>query len=158
MLKAKRFILLLATIAGCLVINPNRAFACSCVPPGSPSEELARSTAVFSGKVIDVVEVPIDSGDFGLFPMFEVTVKVSRVWKGPLRRTLVITTPMSSASCGYHFEEGQEYLIYVDEFEDRLTVFLCSRTQLLSAADEDLSVLGAGKVPNNVFLSLLACC
>jgi hypothetical protein len=76
-----------------------------------------------------------------------VTFRVSKVWKGPISATLAVTTARSGASCGYEFESGRDYLVYAEGTDQGLTVSLCSRTQRLSEADEDLAILGDGIVP-----------
>jgi hypothetical protein len=73
-----------------------------------------------------------------------VTFRVNTVWKGPQHTTLTVTTAQDSASCGYGFKGGENYLVYAGGFEDDLQVNLCSRTQLLSGAQEDLVALGEG--------------
>lgn len=145
MLPAKRLFLLLLVAIGCLAISPGRAWACTCLPPGAAAEELAKSTAVFAGKAIDL-DVPagarISSAD-----LVRVTFQVYTVWKGLVHDTLVVTTARGSASCGYPFSEGLEYLVYAYGTETELEVGLCSRTWLLSAAGEDLVALGQGTSP-----------
>ena len=37
-------------------VSVAETYACSCVQPGSPSEELNNSSAVFSGKVVEIVD------------------------------------------------------------------------------------------------------
>jgi hypothetical protein len=73
-----------------------------------------------------------------------VTFEVYAVWKGPAYSNITVTTARSGASCGYMFEEEQEYLIYADGSADNLTVSMCSRTQPLGWAEEDLATLGEG--------------
>ena len=140
-----RSIILLALVASVLVADPPCVFACSCVPPGAPREELTRSAAVFAGKVVRL-DVPggavISSAD----PV-KVTFQVAQVWKGPVAPTLVITTPRDSASCGVGFEQGGEYLVYASGDPNALTAILCSRTQQLSTAQADLAALGTGQQP-----------
>ena len=57
-----------------------------------------------------------------------------------------VRTPVSGISCGYHFEEGQEYLVYAGK---GMSVNLCSETKPLSKADADLAVLGDGEKPED---------
>jgi hypothetical protein len=123
-------------------MDTESAHACSCVIPGPPEDELARSAAVFSGRVSNRDEpgfLVASSAD----PV-QVTFEVYAVWKGPLYDTITITTARSGASCGYAFEEGEEYLVYAHGSANSLAVSLCSRTQLLEGADEDLVALGEG--------------
>jgi len=140
-----RFILVLVILASFSLGNLDRAFACSCVAPWPPTEALAGATAVFVGKVSNL-DVSTGLLTSSADPV-EVTFQVSKVWKGPVHSTLLATTARSGASCGYGFERGQEYLVYARGTETELEVSLCSRTQPLSAADEDLAVLGQGNIP-----------
>jgi hypothetical protein len=151
----------LALLALSLVaLLPDCAFACSCaLPPGSP-EERAReasssSTAVFSAEAVDVEESPptttMIEGTMA-FIMGEDTatvfLRVSEVWKGPRRQTVVVDAAADSGSgCGYPFEEGREYLVYATEEDPSVT--LCSETKPLSEADADLGALGDGEAPED---------
>jgi hypothetical protein len=142
MTNTKRFILCSLILLSFMVVNTESAHACSCVIPGAPDVELARSTAVFSGRVVARDEpggLIVSSAD----PV-EVTFEVYAVWKGPAYSTITITTARSGASCGYVFEEGEQYLVYADGSADNLTVSMCSRTQPLEWAEEDLAALGEG--------------
>jgi len=142
MVGAKRFILCSLIAVSFLAMDAESALACSCVLPGPPDAELARSTAVFSGRVVNRDEpggLVVSSAD----PV-EVTFEVYAVWKGPLFSTITITTARSGASCGYAFEKGEEYLVYADGPADSLTVSSCSRTMPLGWAEDDLVALGEG--------------
>ncbi|MFQ5595074.1 MAG: LysM peptidoglycan-binding domain-containing protein [Anaerolineae bacterium] len=145
MLRTIRSTLLLVILVGLLLVNPTRLFACFCVPEKSPTDELTRSTAVFAGRVTQI--------ETSSTPMWEdvesvnVTLQVSRVWKGPLRTTLTVLTARQGIDCGYEFEEDVEYLVYARGSGDNLTVWFCSRTRPLASAQEDLAALGAGNTP-----------
>ncbi len=78
----------------------------------------------------------------------QATFAVTRVWKGINQPTVVVVTPASSASCGFAFVQGQEYLVYASEIEGQLQTILCSRTALITMAGEDLAALGAGSAPS----------
>lgn len=123
--------------------NMEQGFACSCAPPDSPSEELARSAAVFSGKVIDIREYN-DPNSTTISSTDPTTVKfeVETVWKGPAYETMHFTTARSGASCGFTFVEGEDYIVYS---HGGSTVSLCSRTALLKSAQADLGELGEGR-------------
>ncbi len=139
----KKIVFLL--IAAGLLLNVSAVHACSCVPPGTPAEELKKSTAVFAGKVIGI-EAPrlvVSSAN----PV-KVTFEVSKVWKGPSSKNVVITTALNEASCGYSFKEGREYIVYAHGKENELSTGICSRTKLLSDAREELAELGEGITPN----------
>lgn len=130
------------------IINTAIVSACSCVSPfPSPQESLEKSAAVFAGKVtnIDIPnEIIISSTD----PV-AVTFNVSEIWKGPDYRTLVVTTARDGVSCGYSFKQGEEYIVYAYEEEDKLSTNICWRTGLIADAGEDLQVLGKGNLPTN---------
>lgn len=142
MVGAKRMALCFLILVTFLIMDTETALACSCVLPGPPDAELARSTAVFSGRVVSRDE-PGGLLSSSADPV-RVTFEVYAVWKGPAYRTITITTARSGASCGYAFEKGEEYLVYADGSADSLTVSMCSRTQSLSSAEEDLTKLGEG--------------
>jgi hypothetical protein len=133
----------LVVVAFLTAVQPACVFACSCIAPGPPEEALASSTAVFAGKVTEIV-APANLG--GAEPM-RVTFEVSQGWKGAEQKTIVVHTSGSSASCGFEFAQGQEYLVYASESEGTLQTGLCSRTAQLAMAGDDLAVLGEGTVP-----------
>ena len=140
-----RVLLALVFVATIVIAQPNCAYACSCVPPGTPAEELSKSDAVFLGKVIAVnlPNKPIESSS----DVTTVTFETSQVWKGQVTKTLVLTTPGSSASCGVTFEQDQEYVVYARVNEGVLATNLCSRTNTASNAADDIAALHAGQAP-----------
>jgi hypothetical protein len=121
-------------VLGLVALLPDCASACSCVPPPPPERELDRSSAVFSGEVIDIEKGPQVSN---------VTFRVFKVWKGPERETLEVSTAREGSSCDYRFSEGREYLVYADG--KKMEVGSCGRTTPLSEASADLEVLGNGE-------------
>lgn len=126
-----------------LVAAPRVVYACSCVAPGTPQQELAQADAVF-GATVTAVEAgpPTALGDSR-----RVHFAVARVWKGALGAQTTVLTAASSASCGYEFQPGGEYLVYARLVEGQLQVSLCSRTQPAANAGADLAVLGMGQPP-----------
>lgn len=143
MFRLTRWMVVVAVAAVFLVAKPSCVFACSCLAPGSPAEELAKSQAVFAGKVVERTPNVVD----GANPVM-VTFEVSQAWKGAPNKTVRVTTPGSSASCGVDLTPGQEYLVYAGSDEaGGLQVTLCSRTNLLSSAADDVAALGAGQAP-----------
>jgi hypothetical protein len=139
-----RTLVTLALVALASVVNPTCVFACRCRPPGSPADALASATSVFSGRVTALAGA-VDSG--GPDPV-QATFAVTGVWKGADQPTLVVVTPASSASCGFAFAQGQEYLVYASEVDGRLQTIACSRTAPIAVAGEDLAALGAGSAPS----------
>lgn len=116
------------------------ALACSCIEPGSPMKELEKSSAVFSGRVTGIDDC---NRMTDYLCGYYVTFQVYEVWKGDIAEETTVITSDNSASCGFNFEQGKEYIIYADG--DELSVSLCSRTRLLSL--EDTELLGESSRP-----------
>jgi hypothetical protein len=139
----------LATVAlmgmSLLLLLPDCASACSCMGV-STQRYISSSDAVFSGEVVDLQKGTSVSRMFG--PSDTVTLRVSEAWKGTDQGTLEVSTPSQGSACGYHFEEGQEYLVYAYGKQD-LKVDACGGTTHLSKADEDLALLGNGEQPTD---------
>ncbi|MFC0186895.1 hypothetical protein ACFFJY_01285 [Fictibacillus aquaticus] len=142
LLRAGLVFLLLMTIA--LVYQTNTALACSCAQNPDPKKALGNATAVFSGVVTDIKRTG------GLWES-SVAVKIVtiNVWKGQKNNSFIIYTAEQSASCGYEFKKGEEYIVYAYENDGKLSTNYCSRTALLKDAKEDLQALGEGFPPNN---------
>jgi hypothetical protein len=127
---------------------PDCAHACSCMGV-STQRYISGSDTVFSGKVVEIdgppriPHAPSSGSD-------TVTFRVSESWKGPGGGgTLEVKTPASGVSCGYHFEEGKEYLVYAYGKGESLKTSICSGTKPLSKADKDLALLGDGEKSKN---------
>ncbi len=129
----------------CFLLTAVQAHACSCGKLPSPTEALAQSAKVFSGKVVQ-----IRGGDGGarepalLSGYIEVEFEVYAVWKGEAYATMFIETAWWSGSCGVEFYLGQEWLVY--SF-DGVTAHPCGRTRYLDLAQDDLAALGDGTSP-----------
>jgi hypothetical protein len=128
-----------------LSVFTGQAYACSCMIPPPPQEALQGSSAVFAGKVVGI-EAPQGAMISSADPV-AVKFEVSQVWKGPQEATIVITTPRDSASCGFEFTQGGEYIVYAWDGERGLETGLCSRTNSLANAQEDLAAFGQGYTP-----------
>lgn len=127
--------------------SPITSYACSCLEPGPVKEELERSSAVFSGKVIEIVDKNKNKRIQSSADPIEVKFEVAEVWKGQSQTEIIVITERDSASCGFEFDLDKEYLVYATELEGELRVSLCSRTALLSAAGLDIQELGKGEKP-----------
>jgi hypothetical protein len=133
--------------ASLLVLNSYPASACSCLPT-TPQQSFKNSGTVFAGRVIDVVDESESRPEVSR-PLlgFKVIFEVSNVWKGKVEKQQVVLTSGSSASCGYSFEKGKDYLVYASTQGSQLETGLCSGTKPLANARPDLAVLGRGKAP-----------
>lgn len=130
-----RFVLVVA------ILTPAAARACSCAPTGTPQQELAQSTEVFRGRVLQIEER--ETFDLAIFA-------ATTVWKGSPDPLRVAETGSSSTLCGFPFVVGQEYVVY------GAPVASCGRTKLVSAAAADLAALGPGRPANAATLATLA--
>lgn len=142
-----------AVLAGVLWLlwTPGPVYACSCVQPGPPSEELKVSAAVFAGRVF-LVEHSYDPEGRFVTPDDRSTIgfEVNAVWKGTVHESMYITTPPIGGTCGFTFVEGEEYIVYAydSHYEDGgYSTGICTRTSHLSEAQQDLDELGAGDAP-----------
>ncbi len=140
-------ILFMISISFALHYSPHTSHACSCVESGPVQEELERSSAVFSGEVIEIVDKNKNNSMQSSADAIAVLFEVEESWKGVNQTEVVIYTERSSASCGFEFTLNNNYLVYANEMGGDLKVSLCSRTALLSSATEDLEELGESERP-----------
>jgi hypothetical protein len=130
---------LLAAVA--VPAKPDAALACSCAQP-TVEQAFARSSAVFAGMVTDVEEPFWDWIGLSTSGGHDVTFQVTKRWKGADADTLTVRTRLTGEACGYPFEIGGAYLVYVapGPAED-LQTGICSGTRDLVGAEEDMGVL-----------------
>lgn len=134
----------MAAAAAVLTSAPDRAEACSCMRPPPAEASFQEAAAVFIA-----VPTAIERGE-GI--QVRVPMQVQRAYKGVETAEVEVTTARDSASCGFPFETGRPYLVYAHEdAEDGLSVSLCSRTQPLDLAQDDVAAIEAitpGTVPS----------
>jgi hypothetical protein len=123
-------------------LSPEHAHACSCMQQ-SQRDAFEQAVAVFEGHVVELQPPPEADGT----GQVTVRMKIVRAWKGIESEEALVTTPANSAACGYTFAVGTSYLVYASAVEGKLDVSLCSRTQQLAEAKEDLGALGLGATP-----------
>lgn len=140
----KKFFIVLAVVLFVFPFTINNAHACSCIAPPGPEDARDEASAVFSGIVTSVNEGNA-LGGFGGFEMKNVELMVTKVWKGVSEGQVAVQTSASSASCGFNFEQNEEYIVYANEVDGTLNVSLCSRTALLDNASDDVRILGDGR-------------
>jgi len=145
--KWKVFVALMFFLILLLNISPTSSYGCSCVQPGAPLGELDNSSVVFSGKVIEIVDVNKSMVSQSSADPMAVLFKVEDVWKGINQSQVLVYTERDSASCGFEFAVNEEYIVYAQEKNGELRVSLCSRTAILSEATMDLNDLGKGEKP-----------
>jgi len=142
--KMTYMVLVLVAFLSLFYYSPNTPYACSCAQPGTPQQELDGSSAVFSGKVINIVDKNRTNFIESSADPVAVQLEVKNAWKGINQKQVVVFTERDSASCGYEFDSNKEYLVYASEADGVLKTSYCSRTSQLNMANEDLTVLGKG--------------
>ena len=135
--------LLLLFACAFLLFLEDTASACTCLPSKGVAQEVEISSAVFSGKVIEIKRHDRTEDPLG---QVEVIFEVNKSWKGVDKRIISVFTGSNSASCGYGFKKGRTYLVYTGGSpQGQLSTSICSRTKRLNKAREELRILGAGK-------------
>lgn len=138
----KRLLVPLLLVVAC-AWPMSEVYACSCAPPGTPLEERDMSDFVFAGEVLRIDTVIVET-----YPWRSVRFRVQRLWKGPDSTQVDVLTGMNDADCGFPFEVGEKYLVYAwtYAYEDgeAFNTNICSRTNVLSRAAENLTALGEG--------------
>lgn len=135
------------TIIVLLSYSPVKSYACSCAEPGPVKEELERSSAVFSGKVVKIEDMNENKFTQSSADPLAILFEVKETWKGIGQTEVVVYTERSSASCGYEFTLNEEYLVYARVVDGELRASFCSRTTPLLSAKADMDELGKGKKP-----------
>jgi len=146
-----------------LLAHPTTASACSCFAPGLPAQEFRESNAVFTGRVLRIVDeyVPVFSSldriltaigkqpyfwiQAGRYVGYRIYFGVINSWKGVAKTTVVVDTGYGMGDCGYPFAVSNDYLVYASYpygIPDNYWVTsICSRNAEVSASVTDLRYL-----------------
>jgi len=127
------------------------AYPCSCLEPPPPEEAYEEADVVLSGKVLNM-----DLDESGYY--FEVSIQTIDVWKGDVLDEIIILTETSSDACGYNFQINDEYLIYAYSYNSGIYTNICTRTNLLEYADEDLDYLNQLSICDNGYIEIDGYC
>lgn len=140
-----KFILLVLLL---LTLKP-AVHGCTCLLSESATEGLKQADAVFAGKVTKIRKHKPPKGEPAshAYDMIDVEAvfEATTAWKGIKEKKISVFTASQSATCGYSFREDESYLVYANRDQaGRLITSICSRTQKLKAAQDDLKELGTG--------------
>ncbi len=141
------FVLIFAFFAGLFFFSPASVEACSCGGSGLPCEAFWNASAVFSGEVqeVDVIvpESVMSDGTRSYGPISKkIHLSVIEKFSGIGEEKFVeINTGGGGGDCGYNFQKGLKYLVYAykDSQTGALSTGICTRTQLLEKAAEDVA-------------------
>ena len=138
----KKIILLSLLFLWLILSHSHQTFACSCMMPGAPESELQKAQNVFIGTV-ENISIVKSQKQYPLSKAFEVLEKevqfknITNI-KWSFSHTWTIITANQSATCWVNFEKNQEYIVYAYENNSVLSTNICSRTNQLENAWEDI--------------------
>jgi hypothetical protein len=112
------------------------AYPCSCMEPPPPEDAYEEADVVFSGEVTNMV-----INEEGYY--YEVTFQIIDIWKGESLEEIIVLTELFSDTCGYPFQINNEYLVYAYTYSWGIYTNICTRTNLLEYASEDLEFLNS---------------
>ena len=124
---------------------------CDCDLTPTPENGFEMADVVFSGQVIQIVE------DWDNY-FNEVSISVSYLWKGEIANEVLILTGIDDGLCGYSFEIGLDYLIYGYYSGNEIWTDICTRTNLLEYANEDLDYLNQLVICDNGYTEINGNC
>lgn len=104
-----KYIVFIALLFAGIMSFSSQSYACSCMMPADPVTSMESSESVFAGKVTG-----ISNDDMINMVEFDVNTR----WKGADASNITIETAEQSATCGYNFSLGEEYLVYTYEKSD----------------------------------------
>ena len=125
----KNLLSTLASVAACA-----SALACSCDTTPDVAGEVARSDAVFAGRVMKmaierrVAEPGLPRETEVLVCTFAVVARLKGIAE---KKEVVVVTSTQGSACGFPFEIGSKYLVYASVFRGELETSICRRTRQL---------------------------
>lgn len=130
--------LLLALLISTFFVQAVYGFSCKCPDSLEVSHYYNQADLVVQGTVVRVTTNWMSGG-------WKYTFKVSQSWKRPTDDVLFVNSPWEK-DCGYIFNEGDEYLVYITKGFTMKT-FQCSGNILVSQANKHHQYLGQGFPP-----------
>ena len=143
--------------------HPTPVSACSCAARGLPAQEFREANAVFTGRVLRIVDeyVPVFStldriltiigkqpyfwAQAGHYVGYRIYFDINSSWKGVTTASAVVDTGYGLGDCGYAFTVNADYLVYAAYPYGAPSPYwvtsICTRNAELSAATEDLKYL-----------------
>lgn len=125
-----------------------QAKACSCEDILSTEEAIKHSDIVLTGTILNKITEPKEAGKHIIVARYTLLVDV--FYKGNIAQdTVIISTGISSASCGIRFETGKKYIIYgynrttqLEQLADvtlknTIQTNICTRTELFNQTEID---------------------
>lgn len=92
-----------------LLASASKAIACRCGPEITPRAAYERAETVVLARVEEVKNRPDQNG-------VTARLTVARAWKKPVSREIAV---LSTTTCAFNFERGQQYILYIFRGSDR---------------------------------------
>jgi len=140
-MKSRLFVL--ALVAGIVLISSSNVLACTCgLGGGVPCQDFWLADAVFAGTVVANSTTTLEVDNLK-FARRLVQLTVDQPIRGMESAEVEVFTGLGGTDCGYDFKVGQRYLVYASRQgkEKRLFTSTCTRTRLLSEADDDFAFI-----------------
>ena|SRR5882762_4809959 len=121
---------------------------CLCNWERDPVRAMAWADIVVDGTVLDTLELDRatsapTSKALPQLPLYQSHVLIDRVWKGVVPDTLAVFTFEPGGSCGFVFDRGHTYLLFLHRGDDgRLVATSCSLSRPIERADSIIRALG----------------
>jgi hypothetical protein len=112
-------LLLVLAVAGLAVAAAPSASACSCIAPGTPRADLARSDGAFVGVYLGRRRLSQNA--------FSYRFTVARQVKGKLPKTIGVVSGTDSASCGLQVRKGERVALLLHRVAGRWHSSLCDQ-------------------------------
>jgi hypothetical protein len=137
-----RFVILLVASILVVAIAGTEVQACDCAAAGRPCEEYWRADAVFSGTVIDSRTVTVKEESYAR-DYRVVRLSIDSAFRGVEGAEVEVLTGFGGGDCGFGFRQTEHYLVYAyrSERDHQLYTSICTRTRLLSKAEDDLAYI-----------------
>lgn len=124
-----------------LLMGVERGHACTCMAPVTPADALEKSSAVFRGRVTRISRPFLDRVGIARTGNHRVEFEITKRWKGAQSKSIVVSTRLSGEACGFPFEEGKEYLIYVAPGPLDIETGICTGTKHIAGAELEMEQL-----------------
>lgn len=140
----------LLTLLFCALL-PYRTSACDCGDPGPPCKAFANTPVVFAGRVVKIATISVKAPSGDAYQDRLIFLEVEQSYRGSVGKTAEVVTGSDSSECGYHFREGEHYLVYAYPHPQsgKLYTGICQRTRPISEAGDDLDYLNKKDDPSH---------
>jgi hypothetical protein len=128
-------------IAATFLMGVEGGHACTCMAPATVTEAFEKSSAVFRGRVTKIDRPFSDRASITRSGNHRVKFDVTKRWKGPRSKRMVVTTRLSGEACGFPFEEKKEYLVYVASGPADIETGICTGTKNVVGAEPEMEQL-----------------